>query len=152
MRLNACVQLLTLYFQVYPPQQPMFYPQQPYFAPPQPIYQPQYQMPYQAPYNTQPQSYVNGFPAFNIGQAPYGYGQTGGEVLAGQMALAQESDINKKQEMKPADDDPFRMYWCREQDGTWTQRNRLTIDSGDIGDCRWYSMDGQFYAIRLSDG
>ena len=80
------------------------------------------------------------------------YGQTGTEILAGQLQYAKDSDINKKQEMKPADDDPFRMYWCRELDGTWTQRNRLTIDSGDIGDCRWYAMDGQFYSVRLSDG
>jgi hypothetical protein len=68
------------------------------------------------------------------------------------MAYAQNSNINAKQEMKPADDDPFRMYWVRELDGTWTQRNRYTIDSGDIGDCRWYAMDGQFYAVRLSSG
>jgi hypothetical protein len=57
--------------------------------------------------------------------------------------------MNKKQEMKPADDDPMRMYWCRELDNTWTQRNRLTIDSGDIGECRWFAMDGQFYVVRL---
>jgi hypothetical protein len=89
----------------------------------------------------------------NITQPTFGtYGQTGSEVLAQQLAYAQASNVNQKQEMKPADDDPFRMYWVREQDGTWTQRNRLTIDSGDIGDCRWYAMDGQFYAVRLFDG
>jgi hypothetical protein len=65
------------------------------------------------------------------------------------MATAQGLEMNNKQEMKPADDDPIRMYWCREQDGTWTQRNRLTIDSGDIGDCRWYVHEGVFYAVRL---
>jgi hypothetical protein len=52
------------------------------------------------------------------------------------MQQMQTSDAFKKQDMKPADDDPFRMYWVREQDNTWSQRNRLTIDSGDIGDCR----------------
>jgi hypothetical protein len=57
--------------------------------------------------------------------------------------------MNKKQEMKPADDDPMRMYWVRELDGTYSQRNRLTIDSGDIGDCRWYTHGGVFYAVRL---
>jgi hypothetical protein len=41
------------------------------------------------------------------------------------------------------------MYWVRELDGTFTQRNRLTIDSGDIGDCRWYAQDGVFYSVRL---
>ena len=86
-------------------------------------------------------------------QPSYGsLGQTGTEVLAQQMAYAQASNINDKQEMKPADDDPFRMYWVREHDNTWTQRNRITIDSGDIGDCRWYAMDGQFYAVRLPSG
>jgi hypothetical protein len=86
-------------------------------------------------------------------QPTYGtYGQTGTEVLVQQMAYAQASNINEKQEMKPADDDPFRMYWVREHDGTWTQRNRMTIDSGDIGDCRWYAMEGQFYAVRLATG
>ena len=77
------------------------------------------------------------------------HGQTGYEVLGQQLATAQGLEMNAKQEMKPADDDPFRMYWCRELDGSWTQRNRLTIDSGDIGDCRWYAKDGQFYAVRL---
>lgn len=48
----------------------------------------------------------------------------------------QTPDANKKQDMKPSDDDPHRMYWVREIDNTWTQRNRLTIDSGDIGDVR----------------
>lgn len=58
-------------------------------------------------------------------------------------------DFTKKQEMKPSDPDPYRMYWCREPDNTWTQRNRMTIESGDIGDCRWYVTEGQFYAVRL---
>lgn len=71
-------------------------------------------------------------------------------MLAQNMAAAQNNELNKKQEMKPADDDPLRMYWVRELDQSWTQRNRITIDSGDIGDCRWYAMDGQFYAVRLN--
>ncbi len=87
------------------------------------------------------------------GQPGYGHlGQTGFEVQCNQLVLAGESDINKKQEMKPADDDAMRFYWVREEDGTWTQRNRMTIDSGDIGDCRWYALDGMFYAVRLPKG
>lgn len=61
------------------------------------------------------------------------HGATSSEIQLQQM---QTPDANKKQDMKPADDDPFRMYWVREIDNTWTQRNRLTIDSGDIGDVR----------------
>ncbi|KAF7857302.1 hypothetical protein EAF04_009543 [Stromatinia cepivora] len=74
------------------------------------------------------------------------YGATGSEIQLQQM---QTPDANKKQDMKPSDDDPFRMYWVREVDNTWTQRNRLTIDSGDIGEVRWYVTDGVFYAVRL---
>lgn len=103
-----------------------------------------------------PQGYFNatpavgGLPTLSIAQPAIGtYGLTGTEILNQQLATAHGLEMNKKQEMKPADDDPYRMYWCRELDSTWTQRNRLTIDSGDIGDCRWYAMDGQFYAVRL---
>jgi hypothetical protein len=104
---------------------------------------------------------INGLPAFNITQPTNGmqpihgmhtYGQTGFEVLANQVTLASNQECNKKQDMKPADDDPFRMYWVRELDGTYLLRNRLTIDSGDLGDCRWYALDGKFYAVRLSSG
>ena len=61
-------------------------------------------------------------------------------------------NVNGKDEMVPADPDPFRMYWVRELDQTFTQRDRRTIDSGDIGDCRWYVKDGKFYAVRLPSG
>ena len=99
-------------------------------------------------YATQPQPPMH--PTFHIQQPPFGtIGLTGNEMLMQNMATAQGLEMNKKQEMKPSDDDPMRMYWCREQDGTWTQRNRLTIDSGDIGDCRWYAHEGVFYAVRL---
>lgn len=101
-------------------------------------------------YVVQPQPSTTGLPTFSITQPPFGtFGQTGYEVLQSQMATAQGLEMNKKQEMKPADDDPMRMYWVRELDGTYTQRNRLTIDSGDIGDCRWYADNGVFYAVRL---
>lgn len=89
-------------------------------------------------------------PPYHIQQPPFGtIGLTPSEVTMQNMATAVTLEMNKKQEMKPADDDPMRIYWCREQDGTWVQRNRLTIDSGDIGDCRWYAYEGIFYAVRL---
>jgi hypothetical protein len=106
------------------------------------------------PYNVQPQPSFNGVPTFHITQPAYNtVGLTGPELIAQQMATAQGLEMNKKQEMKPADDDPMRMYWVRELDGTYTQRNRLTLDSGDIGQVRWYvNGDGVFYAVRLPQG
>lgn len=80
-------------------------------------------------------------------------GLTASEMMAQQMATAQGLEMNKPQDMKPADPDPLRMYWVRELDGNYTQRNRLTIESGDIGDVRWYVQDGGiFYAVRLPSG
>jgi hypothetical protein len=78
-------------------------------------------------------------------------GFTSGEMMMQNIGVAQNSEMNQKQDMKPADDDKLRMYWVREPDGSWTQRNRLTIDSGDIGNCRWYAIDGYFYAVRMDD-
>ncbi|KAL5322710.1 hypothetical protein ACEPPN_010685 [Leptodophora sp. 'Broadleaf-Isolate-01'] len=138
---------------VIPPPQPVAY-QQPYIAQPQPIYAaapvaaPAIAPPY---YNIQPQPYPStGYPSFNISQPAHGtYGHTGAEMLMQNMGQTIHPDFTKKQEMKPSDPDPYRMYWCREPDNTWTQRNRMTIESGDIGDCRWYVTEGQFYAVRL---
>ncbi|PVH78129.1 hypothetical protein DL98DRAFT_462866 [Cadophora sp. DSE1049] len=132
------------------PPQPVLY-QQPYIAQPQPVYaapSPAISPPY---YNIQAQPYPStGYPTFNISQPAHGtYGYTGSEMLMQNMGQAAHPDFTKKQEMKPSDPDPYRMYWCREPDNTWTQRNRMTIESGDIGDCRWYATDGQFYAVRL---
>ncbi|KAH7412795.1 hypothetical protein BKA64DRAFT_740557 [Cadophora sp. MPI-SDFR-AT-0126] len=132
------------------PPQPVIY-QQPYVAQPQPVYaaaSPAISPPY---YNIQAQPYTStGYPAFSISQPGHGtYGYTGSEMLMQNMGQAVHPDFTKKQEMKPSDPDPYRMYWCREPDTTWTQRNRMTIESGDIGDCRWYATDGQFYAVRL---
>ncbi|KAH6664936.1 hypothetical protein B0J14DRAFT_551449 [Halenospora varia] len=125
----------------------MIYPvQMPY------IQQPQPQPAYQNPYVLQPQAPIGGIPSYSIQQPAFGTtGLTGHEVFAQQMATAQGLEMNKKQEMKPADDDPNRFYWVRELDNSWSQRNRLTIDSGDIGDCRWYAKDGEFYAVRLPE-
>ncbi|KAH8801532.1 hypothetical protein F5884DRAFT_517907 [Xylogone sp. PMI_703] len=90
---------------------------------------------------------------YHIQQPAFGtVGLTPSEVLQQQITTAENTGVNAKQEMKPADDDPLRVYWVRELDNTWTQRNRVTIDSGDIGECRWYSIDGLFYAVRLASG
>ena len=103
----------------------------------------------------QPTFSPTGLPSFNIQQPAFQQpaigtiGHTGTEIVTQQMAYALNAETDKKQEMQPADPDPLRYYWVRELDNTWTQRNRITIDSGDIGDCRWYAMDGRFYAVRL---
>ncbi|TGO62367.1 hypothetical protein BCON_0020g00400 [Botryotinia convoluta] len=103
----------------------------------QPIYpQPAFQ-PY--PYNPYLQFAGNNqqvpFGAGYVPQPAMGtYGATGSEIQLQQMQIPEAS---KKQDMKPSDDDPFRMYWVRELDDTWTQRNRMTIDSGDIGEIRF---------------
>jgi len=74
-------------------------------------------------------------------------------MQAAQLATAQGLEMDKGQEMKPADDDPMRWYWVRELDGTYTQRNRLTIDSPEFGDVRWFAQEGgKFYAARLPSG
>lgn len=87
-----------------------------------------------------------------IQQPNFGYwGLTQGEKTNEQVLTSVRNEMNDKQEMKPANDDPFKEYWVRELDGNWTQRNRMTIDSGDIGKCRWYAVDGVFYAVRLPD-
>jgi hypothetical protein len=105
-------------------------------------------------YNMHQQAPYNGIPTFHITQPAYNtIGLTGPELIAQQIATAQGLEMNKSQEMKPADDDPLRMYWVRELDGTYTQRNRLTIDSGDIGPVRWFAQEGGvFYAVRLPQG
>ncbi|KAM3070169.1 hypothetical protein ACMFMF_008522 [Clarireedia jacksonii] len=106
------------------------------------------------PYPMQPQPIFGGGPppagipfapgAGFIPQPAIGtLGATASEI---QMQQMQNSDVFKKQDMKPADDDPFRMYWVREHDNTWSQRNRMTIDSGDIGECRqlwWTNFDSR---------
>ncbi|KAB8289795.1 hypothetical protein EYC80_010428 [Monilinia laxa] len=111
---------------------------------PQPAFQPYPYNPY-----TQFAGHSHHIP-FGAGYVPQPamntHGATSSEI---QMQQMQTPDANKKQDMKPADDDPFRMYWVRELDNTWTQRNRMAIDSGDIGDVRWYVTEGVFYAVRL---
>lgn len=91
-----------------------------------------------------------GFPGnFGIHPEPaLGVGRTPAETALHQQAFAESHGLNQPQDFKPADDDPHRWYWCRELDGNWTQRSRLTIDN--LGDCRWYlTENGAFYAVRL---
>ncbi|TVY14607.1 hypothetical protein LARI1_G006235, partial [Lachnellula arida] len=97
-----------------------------------------------------PPAYYGAAPGPSFQQPPFGtIGHTGSEIMTQQLQMASNLEMDKPQEMKPADDDKFRFYWVRELDNTWSQRNRLTIDSGDIGDVRWYAKDGTFYAVRL---
>lgn len=78
-----------------------------------------------------------------------GIGQTGAEIMTEQMKFAHENGLFDAQDFKPKDDDPSRYYMVRELDGTWTQRNRFTIDSLN---CRWYLADqGYFYAVRVPE-
>lgn len=79
-----------------------------------------------------------------------GVGRTAGEEQLRQAAFGQNNKMYEAQEFKPADEDPSRLYHCREVDGNWTLRNRYTIDN--MGDCRWYMADGGwFYAVRLAN-
>lgn len=76
------------------------------------------------------------------------------DILSQQLPMTQNPalEINEGQQMQPDDPDRFRMYWVRELDDTWTQRNRVTIDSGDLGRIKWYAMHGGiFYAVVQSD-
>ncbi|KAB5558447.1 hypothetical protein GE09DRAFT_1221560 [Coniochaeta sp. 2T2.1] len=105
---------------------------------------------------------VNGVPHVVAGNAPFpgqpgimhpdpvlGIGQTGSEVMADQIKFAHENGLFDAQDFKPKDDDPSRYYMVRELDGTWTQRNRYTIDALN---CRWYLADqGYFYAVRVPE-
>ncbi|RDW65296.1 hypothetical protein BP5796_09988 [Coleophoma crateriformis] len=85
------------------------------------------------------------------------FGPTGlfqDDTLHQQLQAAQNPalKINEDQEMQPADPDKLRVYWVRELDNTWTQRNRATIDSGDLGRIKWFSMSpGIFYAVIQRD-
>jgi hypothetical protein len=77
-------------------------------------------------------------------------GATGSQHLGN---LIQRNANDKPQDIHPSDPDKSRMYQVREVDGHWTQRNLMTIDSGDIGAVRWYQRtDGTFYAQRLPGG
>ncbi|KAH9900340.1 hypothetical protein F4778DRAFT_781883 [Xylariomycetidae sp. FL2044] len=79
-----------------------------------------------------------------------GIGKTRTENQLNQIMIAEKNNINEPQDFKPADDDPSRMYWCKEADGNWTQRNRYSIDQ--MENCRWYiTREGVFYSKRFAD-
>lgn len=78
-----------------------------------------------------------------------GVGLTPNETLAQNIRMAQNNRAYEPQEFRPADPDPYRMYWFRELNGHWAVFPRRTIDRLNA---RWYSTDeGVFYAVRLSD-
>jgi len=78
-----------------------------------------------------------------------GVGRTGSEHHAETMQAGHEQGAMEPQDFKPADDNPSRMYFCRELDGTWILRNRYTLDNIPI---RWYVTEvGVFYAVRLEE-
>jgi len=80
-------------------------------------------------------------------QMPLSMGLTRNETLARDMEIARANNVGEPQDFKPADDNPNRLYWCRELTNDFILRDRRTIDQ--IG-CRWYMMpDGSFYAVKL---
>lgn len=79
-----------------------------------------------------------------------GVGKTRGEMMAELCQAAQNNQADEPQDFKPADDDPSRMYWCREADGDWVQRNRFAIDR--LEGCRWFIDErGRFYVVRSAE-
>jgi len=78
-------------------------------------------------------------------------GLTASQVQAQQLQVAQNLGMNVSQKTQPGDPNPDLYYWVRERDDTWTQRDRRTIDSGQLGDIRWYTQGpGLYYAERLA--
>ncbi|KAK8089400.1 hypothetical protein PG997_004361 [Apiospora hydei] len=78
-----------------------------------------------------------------------GVGKTVAETQAETLQSGHDQGALEPQDFKPADDDPSRMYFCRELDGNWILRNRYTLDNIPI---RWYvTTNGVFYAVRLED-
>ncbi|KND92359.1 hypothetical protein TOPH_03097, partial [Tolypocladium ophioglossoides CBS 100239] len=73
-----------------------------------------------------------------------GLGRTPNEEMVRQVEFAYQNKLFEPQDFKPSDDDLSRFYYCREQDGNWTQRSRYTLDRMAV---RWYVTDeGWFYA------
>jgi hypothetical protein len=78
-----------------------------------------------------------------------GVGLTPGETMAQNIRMAQDNKAYEPQDFKPADPDPYRLYWLRELNGHWAVFPRRQIDRLDA---RWYRTDeGVFYAVRLSE-
>ena len=96
-------------------------------------------------------SHLSGLPAQPPVQVEpaMGVGLTPNETIAQNMRIAQNNQAYEPQDFKPADPNPYRMYWFRELDGHWALFYRRQIDRLDV---RWYRTDdGVFYAIRLSE-
>lgn len=80
-----------------------------------------------------------------------GVGLTPNETMAQNIRKAQNNKCYEPQEFKPADPDPYRLYWLRELNGHWALFSRRQIDRLDAH-ARWYRTDeGIFYAVRLSE-
>lgn len=78
-----------------------------------------------------------------------GVGLTPNETMAQNIRIAQNNKCYEPQDFRPADPDPYRMYWIRELNGHWAVFARREIDRLDV---RWFRTDeGVFYAVRLSD-
>ncbi|KAK4239793.1 hypothetical protein C8A03DRAFT_42649 [Achaetomium macrosporum] len=78
-----------------------------------------------------------------------GVGLTPNEVMAQNIQMARDNRAYEPQDFKPADPDPYRLYWIRETNGHWALFPRRQIDRLNA---RWYRSDhGIFYAVRLSD-
>jgi hypothetical protein len=78
-----------------------------------------------------------------------GVGLTPNETIAENVRMAQNNKAYEPQDIKPADPDPYRMYWFRELNGHWAIFPRRQIDRLDA---RWYrTNEGVFYAIRLTE-
>ena len=78
-----------------------------------------------------------------------GVGLTPNETVAQNIRMAQNNKAYEPQDFKPADPDPYRMYWFRELNHHWAVFPRRQIDRLNA---RWYRTDdGVFYAIRLSE-
>jgi hypothetical protein len=78
-----------------------------------------------------------------------GVGLTPNETAAQNIRIAQNNKAYEPQNFKPADPDPYRLYWFRELNGHWAVFPRRQIDRLNA---RWYRTDeGVFYAVRLSD-
>lgn len=141
-----------LMIQAPPPQRPPVWMPQPTFPGPQPSLErggpgwPEPRPMYPHQHHPQWSAPMHQHPAVG---PPFGMGLTANEVRARNLVIAENNKVNEAQSIAPADPNPERMYWVREFDGTWTLRNRLTIESGDIGDWTWYidPSNNTFYAV-----
>lgn len=81
--------------------------------------------------------------------APFGMDLTGQEARARNVAVAENGKTNQPQPIAPGDPDPLRMYWVRDHKDEYTLQNRITIESGDIGEHTWWinPIDNSFYAV-----